>query len=420
MAKAWVEDLWFDDERKPLKRHGHGSRWRVRWREDLTAKSRSRTFARKADAEEFATKLDNDVREGVYRAPERAEVLFADVADEWLRAHVSIKEATARRYERELRMYVLPRFGAEQVGRITKASIASWVADLATGRAVARYCKKGSDPVEYHDVAKMRRPLAARSIEHLHAVVSAVMGWAVETDRISRNPATGVRLPRPADADRVYLNPVEVEALAQAAKAVYGNAADRVLVLVLAYTGLRINEALALKVSAVNLRERTLRVVSTWTEDRDGNRVLGSPKTYERRTVPMPPFLADELRFLIAGAGREDWVFQAKRGGYVHDHNWRARVWNKAVPAAGLDGLGLTPHGLRHTAASAAIAVRADVKVVQRMLGHASAAMTLDVYADLWESRLGEVADALEAARLEALSGGSAGARVYGMRTAAS
>jgi integrase len=53
---------------------------------------------------------------------------------------------------------------------------------------------------------------------------------------------------------------------------------------------------------------------------------------------------------------------------------------------------------LRHTAASLAISAGANVKVVQRMLGHPSAAMTLDVYADLFDDDLDTVADRLEAA----------------------
>ena len=51
-----------------------------------------------------------------------------------------------------------------------------------------------------------------------------------------------------------------------------------------------------------------------------------------------------------------------------------------------------SPHDLRHTAASLAISAGANPKVVQRMLGHASAAMTLDVYTDLFESDLDDVA----------------------------
>ena len=55
----------------------------------------------------------------------------------------------------------------------------------------------------------------------------------------------------------------------------------------------------------------------------------------------------------------------------------------------------VTVHDLRHTAASLAVSAGANVKAVQRMLGHASAAMTLDVYADLFDDDLDAVATAL-------------------------
>lgn len=63
----------------------------------------------------------------------------------------------------------------------------------------------------------------------------------------------------------------------------------------------------------------------------------------------------------------------------------------------------VTPHHLRHTAASLAISAGANVKAVQRMLGHASAAMTLDTYAELFEDDLDEVASALDRQRTTAL-----------------
>jgi integrase len=55
----------------------------------------------------------------------------------------------------------------------------------------------------------------------------------------------------------------------------------------------------------------------------------------------------------------------------------------------------ITAHDLRHTAASLAISAGANVKVIQRMLGHASATMTLDVYADLFDGDFTAVADKL-------------------------
>jgi integrase len=76
--------------------------------------------------------------------------------------------------------------------------------------------------------------------------------------------------------------------------------------------------------------------------------------------------------------------------------------------AAGVTGF--TPHELRHTAASLAVSAGANVKAVQRMLGHASAAMTLDLYADLFDDDLEAVAERLdilrEAARVARRSGG--------------
>lgn len=62
----------------------------------------------------------------------------------------------------------------------------------------------------------------------------------------------------------------------------------------------------------------------------------------------------------------------------------------------------LTPHSMRHTAASLAVQSGANVKAVQRMLGHASAAMTLDVYAELFDDSLDHVADRLDRAYSEA------------------
>jgi hypothetical protein len=75
------------------------------------------------------------------------------------------------------------------------------------------------------------------------------------------------------------------------------------------------------------------------------------------------------------------WCSPAPEGGYLHLENFRKRVWLPAVETAGVAPLRL--HDLRHTCASLAIAAGADVKVLQRMLGHASAALTLDRYGHL-------------------------------------
>jgi site-specific recombinase XerD len=63
------------------------------------------------------------------------------------------------------------------------------------------------------------------------------------------------------------------------------------------------------------------------------------------------------------------------------------------------------PHNLRHAAASLALSAGANVKAVQKMLGHASAAMTLDIYADLFDNGLEAVATTLHDARIREIVG---------------
>ncbi|WP_197701252.1 tyrosine-type recombinase/integrase [Micromonospora coriariae] len=94
--------------------------------------------------------------------------------------------------------------------------------------------------------------------------------------------------------------------------------------------------------------------------------------------------------------GRDELVFTAPNGGPLRNTNLRSRVFLPAAASIGLAGV--TPHDLRHTAASLAVAAGANVKAVQRMLGHASASMTLDAYAGLFGDDLDAVANRLDEA----------------------
>lgn len=93
---------------------------------------------------------------------------------------------------------------------------------------------------------------------------------------------------------------------------------------------------------------------------------------------PAPPVTGCRRKTCMAGppSSHESWLSGAVQ---------RCQQTDKTFPR-------ITAHGLRHTAASLAIHAGANPKVVQRMLGHASAAMTLDVYADLFDSDLDTVA----------------------------
>ncbi|MEV4681926.1 site-specific integrase [Streptomyces kurssanovii] len=127
-------------------------------------------------------------------------------------------------------------------------------------------------------------------------------------------------------------------------------------------------------------------------------------RNHEKRSVPLPRSFAGELGDLARSKGQNDLLCTAAEGGPLRYNNFWNRVFDPAVRDAGLGRMGITPHKLRHTAASLAIAADADVKVVQLLLGHKGASMTLNVYGHLLPDRLDEVADALDAGREVALA----------------
>ncbi|WP_228515487.1 site-specific integrase [Agreia pratensis] len=175
------------------------------------------------------------------------------------------------------------------------------------------------------------------------------------------------------------------------------------LIRLLAYTGLRWGEAIGIRVGKVDFLRRRVQIDENAV--RVGGRIVtGTPKTHERRSVPFPTFLADSLSADSLGKSRDDLIFGS---GEIHLQTPSSRDgwYEKAIRSAQAidpDFPRVTIHDLRHTAASLAISSGANVKAVQRMLGHKSAAMTLDTYADLFDDDLDAVATALGDARTRA------------------
>lgn len=128
--------------------------------------------------------------------------------------------------------------------------------------------------------------------------------------------------------------------------------------------------------------------------------VYGTPKNHSRRSVPFPSFLSEMLAARREGKKSSDFVLTSPEGGPIRNKNWRARRFEPAMATMlelHPDLARRVPHDLRHTAASLAISAGANLKAVRKMLGHASAAMTLDFYADLFDDDLDAVGDALSA-----------------------
>jgi integrase len=338
--------------------------WRARYRDSAGAEH-ARHFARKVDAQAWLDGVTTAVRTGSYVDPARSRLTIGGLAEQWIMGKVSLKPTTRALYDSVLVTHVLPRWRDIPLTRVEHGDVQAWVAQLVASGQSSGHVRK------------------------IHGVLSGILSLAVRDRRLPSNPALGVDLPRTRERPRRYLTVGQVEQLAAAA-------GDGCLaVLVLAYCGLRWSELAALRVGRLDLMRRRVIVAEGMTEVNGGRLVWGSPKSHESRSVPIPRILIDDFAVHVAAKGRDDLVFTTRNGAPLRNRNAR-RDWFDAA-ASSIGEPGLTPHELRHTAASLAVSAGANVKAVQRMLGHASAALTLDRYADLFDDDLDAVADRLDA-----------------------
>lgn len=354
-----------------------GKRYRVRYRDPDRRSKEKGGFRTKRDAEEYLAGVTVSAARGEYVDPAASRVMIADLGVEWLAGQSHLKPASWRPLEIAWRVHVAPVWGDRRIGDIRHSQVQTWVTGLSAQRG-------------------------ATTVLRAHGVLAGILDVAMKDRRLSTNPARGVNLPRKGKKARAYLTVEQVELLAT-------NAGERsTLVLFLAYTGLRWGEATGLRLAHVDMLRR--RVLVTENAVKVGSVIIvGTPKTHEARSVAFPKFLADSLAAEMSGKSREQLVFG---DGISHLRaTYGRRPWfEAAVQTSQLvdrDFPRVTPHDLRHTAASLAISSGANVKAVQRMLGHASAAMTLDTYADLFDDDLDSVSthlDELRAARVGAVS----------------
>jgi integrase len=342
--------------------------YRVRWRTP-DGKSRSKTVKRRVDADRFLHGVEHSKDAKTYIDPSRSKIKMRAWAKQWLEAQSHLKPSTRARYANIVEHHIVPKWGDTPLSHVTHADVQKWISAITLAPATLRY---------------------------IHRVLSLIMELAVRDGRIPQNPATGVRLPRASKPEKRFLTVEELHRLADIA-AQYPipevGAQYRALILVLGFCGLRWGEVAALRVKRVDLLRRRLTVAESVTEV-SGYLVWGTPKSHAARQVPIPRSVADLLLDAVAGKGSDDLVFTTWRGRPLRNLNFRRDVFDPAAEDAGMAGL--TPHELRHTAASLAVSAGANVKAVQKMLGHASAAMTLDIYSGLFDDDLDGVAERID------------------------
>jgi integrase len=291
------------------------------------------------------------------------------VAADWLGSRGSVKRRTRESDEAAWRNYIQPRFGNWPVASITAAEVSSWVGSLVA------------------------RGLAPSTATRALATLRSVLAFAVADGRVQHNVAAAVRKPTSGRARREghALTLDELAALMQACKGRY-----RDVVPMLALAGLRWGELSGLQVAdrvhvpGPGLRLRRAILVSGG----GGALYVDTLKNNRARTVPLVHGLVLIVDRWSTGKAPNSWLFGAPAGGPLRESNWKRSVgWSAATASAGLQGFRV--HDLRHTAAAVWLGAGADPKVVQRVLGHASAAMTMDLYGHLVDGNLWQAAQAV-------------------------
>lgn len=326
----------------------------------------SRTFSRKRDAQEWERKQKETLKTGAWADPKAGELPVREWCEIWLAAQPAKAAATERKVRGVVGKQIATAFGRRPLVSVRPSEVQAWAAEIS----------------------RKQSPATAR---HALGVLRRVFDHALRDGAIHRNPAAGIRLPKVQGNDPRPLTHDELWRLADH----LSNPRDRLLVLVAGYCGLRWGELAALRWADVDLGRASLRVARAYSEEAPRGE-MSAVKDHQARTVPIPAIVSEELeQFGAHHPKSKDLVFPSANRTALRNRNFRRDVFDDAVADLGFD---ITPHNLRDTAASLAIQAGASVVAVARLLGHESAATTLNHYAGLFPSDLDDVAHRLDQA----------------------
>nr|DAK60834.1 MAG TPA: Integrase [Caudoviricetes sp.] len=359
-----------------------GKRYEVRYRKPDGTATGKRGFRRKMDADAWgAANVTTAKSVGAYIDPQAGRRLVEDFLAPWLAAKkTKAKPSYIETLERAWRVHVMPKWGMREVQSITHDEVQVWVSALAESKS-------------------------ASVVLRAEGILRALLAKAKADKCIHDNPCEDLELPRKRRKKHVYLTIDQLLALADASDW------RRPIVLTLGLCGLRWGELVGLQVGDVDFKRQRIHVRRSATEV-NHEIVVDAPKTGEERTVIFPRLLKPCLEDACDGRRPSDLLFPDRRtGSYLRKTHGPCSTsswfyWAKKRSLGDEIADSMTIHDLRHTCASLLVHAGANVKAVQRQLGHKSATMTLDVYADLFDDDLDAVGDAMDGLLVRAIGEG--------------
>jgi integrase len=328
-----------------------------------------KAFKRKKDADAYLTTVRHEVSQGTHTAPSQS-ITVAEAAENWLR-HVELEgreRSTLDQYRQHANLHIVPRLGNHKLSLLTTPRINTFRDDL---------------------LGAISRPLARKVL----VSVKSILKEAQRRGDVAQNVATSVtigvdkRHQRRLEVGRDIPLPGEVKRILDAATGKW-----RALLVTAAFTGLRSSELRGLRWDKIDLKNRELHV----RERADRYKAMGRPKSHSaERSIPMGPFLTNTLReWKLACPRSEDGLVFPTNRGHIYDHKNIVRAVCAIEVNAGVVKKGGPKypglHAFRHFFASWCANRKVDggrelpIMAVKGLMGHASLALTSDLYSHLF------------------------------------
>jgi integrase len=351
------------------KRNG---KYRARYR-DPSGLQRCKTFGRSRDAERFLREIEVDVDRGRWIDPRGADMAVVDWAKEFMLLARRLAPSTQETYARDLKKYIIPRFGDYRIGRIPADEVENWLNDeIAAG-------------------------IAASSVHRHYRTLRRMLAVAVEKEKILNNPCDRVDPPPVPKREMAFLTWEEAVDLAEAHTERF-----QALIYLAVDTGMRWSELIGLRRNRLDVHRGKVRVTEQMIRLETKAWVRKEPKTPASiRSITISPVTAEIMASHLerfSATGPDGLVFPNRAMNPIAASSF----WNNHfTPALRSVDLLCRFHDLRHTSVALAIAEGAHPKAIQTRMGHSSINVTLDRYGHLFPE-LDEAIATSFGARLEA------------------
>jgi integrase len=335
---------------------------------DHKGKRKAKCVGSKQAAETAAKKIEAKLTLGDFslldEKPQRPfDTYFGTWMETYVKAHC--KERTSHLYAQMFRVHLLPRLGQKDLSAITREDVKKLVYTLlAQGKS-------------------------RNTVKSVLTPLREMFNHAIEDGHLDHNPAMRIlRRSRAEEGEQkekaTFLTREELGLLLRVGQEHFPAAYP--FISLLARTGVRFGEAIALQWSNIDFANRFIEIRRTWSNGR-----FSTPKPNKFRRVDMSTQLTETLKSLLVERKKETlrkgwgevppWVFISENGTHLFPSNFRERVWYKLLSKAGLRHIRI--HDLRHTFASLLIQNGESLAYVKEQLGHHSIQITVDTYGHL-------------------------------------